>query len=137
MCVTTYPDGALCMYTALFYYGYSDRTPGQWDIAINRNTSKSRFKLDYPYVRPHYMEPRHLAYGITTADYNGTEIKIFDRDRLICECMVYENKLDREIFIKAVQAYTSDPKKRISKLLEYAQVRRVALAKQGKRVLRP
>ncbi len=79
------------MYTALFYYGYSDRTPLSWDIAIDRNTSKSRFKIDYPYVQPYYMTPEHLAYGITTAEYEDCQIKIFDRDRQICECIKTQN----------------------------------------------
>ena len=51
-----FPEGVICMYTALFYHGYSDRTPLTWDIAINKDVSKSRFKIDYPYVQPHYME---------------------------------------------------------------------------------
>ena len=28
-----FPDGILCMETALFYYGYSDRNPAEWNIA--------------------------------------------------------------------------------------------------------
>ncbi len=51
-----FPDGIICMDSALFYYGYSDRTPLAWDIAVDRNTSKSRFNIDYPYVKPHYIE---------------------------------------------------------------------------------
>ena len=54
-----FPDGVLCMNTALFYYRYSDRTPLEWDIAIDRDTSKSRFKLDYPFVHPVYMKPEY------------------------------------------------------------------------------
>ena len=67
------------------------RTPLSWDIAIDRNTSKSRFKIDYPYVQPYYMTPEHLAYGITTAEYEDCQIKIFDRDRQICECIKTQN----------------------------------------------
>lgn len=63
-----FPDGIICMHSALFYYQYSDRTPLDWDIAINRDTSKSRFKLDYPYVKPYYMEKKYLEYGITEAN---------------------------------------------------------------------
>ena len=48
-----FPDGVLCMYTALFYYRYSDRTPLEWNIAVDRDTSKSRFHLDYPFVQPY------------------------------------------------------------------------------------
>ena len=45
-----FPDGILCMETALFYYGYSDRNPAEWNIAIDKNTSRQRTRIDYPYT---------------------------------------------------------------------------------------
>lgn len=121
-----YSDGVICMYSALFYYGYTDRTPLNWDIAINKDVSKARFKIDYPYVQPYYLEPESLTYGVTTADYGDCTMQIFDRDRLICECLKYEPKMDRETFNKAIQAYINDPKKNVAKLLEYAKQRRIS-----------
>lgn len=120
-----YPDGVLCMTTALFYYGYSDRTPLTWDIAVDRNTSKARFNIDYPYMKPYYIDKAHLAYGITEAIYEDYILKIFDRDRLICECIKHENKMDREIYNKAIQAYINDGKKNITNLLDYAKRRNI------------
>ena len=120
-----FPDGVICMNTALFFYGYSNRTPMAWDIAIDKNASKSRFKLDYPFVQPYYLEPHLLTFGITTGDFSGHSMQIFDRDRLICECLKYEGKMDRETYNKAIQGYVSDTKKNITRLLEYAEQRRV------------
>ena len=120
-----FPDGVLCMYSALFYYRYSDRTPLEWNIAVDRDTSKSRFKLDYPFAQPYYMKKEFLAFGVTTADYGDCTMQIFDRDRLICECIFYENKMDRETYNKAIQSYVADTKKNVPKLLEYAEKRRV------------
>lgn len=120
-----FPDGVLCMYTALFYYRYSDRTPLEWNIAVDRDTSKSRFKLDYPFVQPYYMKKEFLVFGVTTADYGDCTMQIFDRDRLICECIFYENKMDRETYNKAIQGYVADTKKNVPKLLEYAEKRRI------------
>ena len=116
-----YPDGVLCMYTALFYYGYSDRTPLEWDIAIDRNTSRSRFKLDYPYVKPYYMKKNMLTFGIDEAEYPACKIKIFDRDRIICECVRNENKIDKETYNKAIQGYINDSKRSIPSLISYAK----------------
>ena len=120
-----FPEGVICMYTALFYHGYSDRTPLAWDIAINKDVSKSRFKIDYPYVQPYYMEARLLLFGITNATYGDTDLKIFDKDRLICECVFFENKIDRETYNKAIQGYIADPNKNISNLLDYSKKRRI------------
>ena len=120
-----FPDGVLCMYSALFYYRYSDRTPLEWNVAVDRNTSNSRFNLDYPFVQPYYMKKEYLSFGITTADYGDCTMQIFDRDRLICECIFYENKMDRETYNKAIQEYVADAKKNVPKLLEYAEKRRI------------
>lgn len=120
-----FPDGVICMHTALFYYQYSDRTPLDWDIAIDRDTSKSRFKLDYPYVKPYYMEKKHLEYGVIEAKFDDAVMKIFDRDRLICECIRNENKMDKETYNKAIQAYIKDTNKSISNLIKYAKKRNI------------
>ena len=42
-----FPDGILCMDTALRHYGYSDRTPAEWHIAVNKFSNRTRFKIDY------------------------------------------------------------------------------------------
>ena len=41
-----FPDAILCMDTALRYYGYSDRTPGEWHLAVSKDSGKSRFKTN-------------------------------------------------------------------------------------------
>ena len=120
-----YPDGIICMVSALFYYGYSDRTPINWDIAIDRNVSKARFNIDYPYVKPYYIDKAHLEYGVTEGQYEDCVLKIFDRDRLICECIKHENKMDREIYNKAIINYINDSGKNVTNLLDYAKKRNI------------
>lgn len=120
-----FPDGVLWHNTALFYYAYSDRTPIEWDIIISKNVSPSRFDIDYPYIKPFFVRPSRLSYGVTTIEIDNCVINIFDRDRLICECLKYEAEMDRETFNKAVQAYLADPKKNIKNLVNYAKKRKV------------
>ena len=56
---------------------------------------------------------------------DGHEIRIYDKDRVICDCLRYRKKMDKEIFNKAIQNYIADPEKSIPKLLEYAGPLRV------------
>lgn len=127
-----FPDGILCMYAALFYYGYIDKKPTSWDIAFDKNVSKSRFVIDYPVVQPHYHNPRHLAYGVALAQFEHNSMFIFSRDRLICECLYFEKKIDYVTFNNALQRYRDDEKKNIAALIKYAVVRSV-LKKVDKR----
>jgi predicted transcriptional regulator of viral defense system len=120
-----FPDAILCMDTALRYYGYSDRTPGDWHLAVSKDSGKSRFNIDYPFVKPYYIEPTVLELGLTKGAMDGHEIRIYDKDRVICDCLRYRNKMDKEIFNKAIQNYIADPEKSIPKLMEYAGPLRV------------
>ncbi len=123
--IRLFPDAILCMDTALRYYGYSDRTPGFWHLAVSKDSGKSRFQIDYPFVKPYYVEPALLELGLTKGQMDGHTVRIYDKDRLICDCLRYRNKMDREIFNKAIQSYIADPEKSIPKLLEYAGPLRV------------
>lgn len=120
-----FPDAVFCMETALRYYEYSDRTPAEWHLAVSKDSGKSRFKIDYPFVKPHYIEPSWLEVGLTSGTMDGNKVRIYDKDRVICDCLRYRNKMDKEIFNKAVQRYIADPEKSIPHLLEYAEVLRV------------
>lgn len=120
-----FPDGLLCMESALYAYGYISNKPFGFHIAIDKNTSKSRFKLDYPKVIPYYTEPEVLTIGATTINYEGCEFQIYDKDRLICDCLKYESKMNREDFKEAIQSYIKDEDKDISALMEYARERKV------------
>ena len=120
-----FPDAIFCMDTALRYYGYSDRTPGQWHLAVSKDSGKTRFNIDYPFVRPYYVEPAVLELGLTQNNMDGHKIRIYDKDRLICDCLRYRNKMDKEIFNKAIQNYIADPEKCIPKLMAYSGPLRV------------
>jgi predicted transcriptional regulator of viral defense system len=120
-----FPDAVLCMDTALRYFGYSDRTPADWHLAVSKDSGKSRFKIDYPFVKPYYVEPSLLELGLTTGEMDGHKVRIYDKNRVICDCLRYRNKMDKEIFNKAIQNYIADPSKNVLRLLEYAEALRV------------
>lgn len=120
-----FPDAVLCMETALFYYGYSQRTPAQWSIAIDKNSSRQRLKIDYPTIRAYRVEPNLLLLGEAKGKVDFEDVRIYDRDRTICDVLRNMNRMDREIFNLAIQSYVKDQKKNIPNLIEYARMLRV------------
>ena len=113
------------MNTALFYYRYSDRTPLEWHIAVSKDSSKSRFNIDYPFVKPYYVEPKFLQLGLTEGEIDGHKVRIYDKERVICDCMRYSGKMDKEVFNKAIQGYVKDVKKNVPMLMQYARKLRI------------
>jgi len=98
--------------------GYSDRTPYAWHLAVSKDSGKSRFKIDYPFVRPYFVEPRLLNMGLTSGEIDGNPVRIYDKERTICDCLRYRNKMDREIFVKAIQGYVNDTSKNIPRIMK-------------------
>ncbi|WP_312813175.1 type IV toxin-antitoxin system AbiEi family antitoxin domain-containing protein [Sedimentibacter sp.] len=120
-----FPDAILCMDTALFYYGYSDRNPVEWHFAIDKNVSKQRVKIDYPFIKAYRTEPYLLHIGESTGTIDETPVRIYDKDRTICDCLKNMNRMDKEVFNKAIQGYVKDTKKNIPNLMQYAKELRV------------
>lgn len=120
-----FPDAVFCMETALFYYKYSDRNPAEWNITVDKNTSRQRTNIDYPFVKAYRVEPALLFLGETDGIIEFTKVRIYDRDRTVCDVLRNMSKIDKEIFNKAIQNYVKDPQKNIPNLMEYAKALRV------------
>ncbi len=117
-----FPDAVICMESALDYYGYTDRTPAAWHLAVKSTSARNRFHIDYPCVRPHFVQENRYLLGITTAVIDGTEVKIYDRERTMVDILFHRNKVDSEVFNTAVRRYIRDPEKKEAQLMRYAKV---------------
>ncbi len=115
-------DVVIFLESALFYYEYTDRIPVAWQIAVDRNSNKSQYNIEYPLVEPYYQDIKFLSMGVSIILIDNVEVKIFDRDRTMCDAIRYEKKLEKEVFTNAVFRYIKDPQKNIRKLFEYAEV---------------
>ena len=119
------PESIVCMESALFYYGYSDFVPRQWSIAVPRTFSRSKLKFDSLALKVYFIQPSLFKIGKTNENFNGVQLAVYDRERTICDCFKYRNKLDNEIFNKALKAYAADEKKNLNNLSIYAKEMRV------------
>ena len=117
-----FPNSVIFLESALMIYGYTDRIPLSWQIAVDRNSEKGQYKIDYPSIDVFYMEPKLLDVGVDINQIENVDVKVFNRDRTICDVLRHENKIEREVFSNAIQRYVKDPKKDIKNLLEYSKL---------------
>jgi len=123
--VKLFPDAVLYLESALFQYGYSDRIPAAWNLAVDKDSSKSRFNIVYPQVRPYFLEEHIVGIGVTQMEIGESVLRIYNRDRTICDVLRNYNKLDREIVNTAIQRYLNDRHRDMNQLMEYAEKLRV------------
>lgn len=123
--VTFLEEGIVCMESALFYYGYSDKTPLVWTLAVPRDISRSKIKMENFAYKLYFVQQDKLSLGKTTGVFNGIKLPVYDRERTICDCFKYRSKMDNEMFNKAINAYVADDKKNLGNLSGYAKEMRV------------
>ena len=119
------PKGIVCVESALFHYGYSDFVPRKWSIAVPRSMSRTKLDVDVLALQTYYVQPEIYELGKVTDDFSGVMLRVYDRERTICDCFKYRSRLDNEIFNKALNAYANDAKKNLQNLSAYAKKLRV------------
>lgn len=117
-----FPHAVIFLESALMHYGYTDRIPSAWQIAVDKNSNKSQYDIDYPMIKPFYLDPKFLEIGVDKIQIENVKVRIYDRERTICDVLRYEKKLEREVFNNAIKHYVKDPKKNVRKLFEYAEI---------------
>ena len=117
-----FPEAAIFLESAMMEYSFTDRIPSAWQIAVNKDSNKKQYEIDYPFIQPYYLEPKFIEIGINIVEIDGVKVRIYDRDRTICDTLRYEKKLDGEVFAKALNEYIKDPKKNIRNLFVYAEI---------------
>ncbi len=106
--------------TALYLYGYSNRIPIKYDITVKSGYKGSLQKLNN--VNLFYIKGELLELGATTYELDsGCIIKVYDLDRTICDIIKNKNKIDAELFNKAIRKYFYSNEKNTLKLYEYAK----------------
>lgn len=117
-----FPKSVIFLESALAYYGYTDRIPLAMQIAVDKDSKKTQYDIEYPLIEPYYIEPKFMEVGIDIRQIEGVGIRIYNRERTMCDVLRYEKKLEREVFVNAIQRYVKDPNKNVRKLFEYAEI---------------
>ena len=117
-----FPEAVIFLESAMIEYGFTDRIPSAWQIAVNKDSNKKQYGIDYPFIEPYYLEPKFIEIGINIVEIDRVKVRIYDRDRTICDTLRYEKKLEEEVFTNAIKNYIKDPKKNVRNLYEYANI---------------
>lgn len=114
------PHGIVCVDSALFYNGYSDFAPRKWAVAVPRSFSREIKAMNEVPIKAYYINDKLHRYGATIGDFNSVSLKVYDRERTICDCFKYRSRLDNETFNRALNAYACDTEKNLQNLSAYA-----------------
>jgi hypothetical protein len=73
-------------------------------------------------VKPHFIKEDRYVLGIDNVEIDHTMVKVYDRDKTVCDLLLHKNKVDGEVFSTAIQRYIRDPQKNTARLMRYAKM---------------
>ena len=106
--------------TALYLHNLSDRTPLIYDITLPYGYGNCYKGMTN--VCLHYVKKENIDLGMIEIESPfGMKIKTYDIERTICDIIKNKNKMDIEIFVKALKEYSRLKNKDFYKLMRYAK----------------
>ena len=126
-----YKTGIFSHNTALYFYHLTDRTPMSLDM-----TFPSNVRVNNDFLEPHYIKSELHSLGETTLKLeDGTNIKIYDLERTICDIIRDRNKIDPQIFNTAMKEYFKSNKRNLN--LSYLYIKSLPyIDDKGKEILK-
>lgn len=108
--------------SALFLWGMSDITPHKIDVTILQGTNVTKLKNRHSELICHYVNSNLFELGITqTKSPQGGIVKLYDKERCICDLIKNKNKIDMQLFTQAIKEYFSKTQN-YRKLLKYSKI---------------
>jgi len=115
------PNGVFCLLSCLSYYEITTVEAHEYYIAIERTQHKPRVP-DYPPIKFFYFSKKTYEIGVNKVNIKGNEVKMYDLEKTICDCVRYRNKIGQDVVKEALNDYANKKEKDIDKLLEYAKI---------------
>ena len=114
-----YPKIIFSRFTALYFYGLTEIYPSKFDVTVNSNYHVENVNKNYSVIK---CDKSILELGLTEVKTPlGHVVKVYDRERCICDIIKYKNRLDIEQVKKSVKMYLKDEKKNLNNLSLYSK----------------
>lgn len=114
------PNVVICLISALDYYEMTDFNPGEIYYAIPHSKKKKNFIQ--PPVKPFFFRNRFYNPGIDIIETKYGSIKIYSKEKTVCDMFRYRNKLGEDLAIEALKNYLKQKEKSIAKLVTFAEI---------------
>lgn len=117
------PSGILCMFSAWNVHGLTTSLPQAYHVAIKRG--RKMVLPDFPRIELHHISNDILDIGVEERIVSGYAIKIYNRERCVCDAVKFRNKVGMDVCSEVVNSYLNSSDRNISLLMDYADKLRV------------
>ena len=114
------PKGVICLQYALAYHNLTTAKP--WEITVAISKKDRVTPPEYPPVKVYYFLPRIYNAGIKKIQIGKHQVKIYNREKTICDCMRYRKQIGQDIIKEMMLNYLNNHNRNLEILLKYADI---------------
>ncbi len=118
------PKGVIFLASALAYYQLTTFSPSKIWVAVEH-----KYKVvlpEVPAIQLHYLSQRYHQMGVTIVPAQDAEIRIYDREKTLCDCLRFRNQIGIDVCLEALKNYLRLPEAAsMDRLVRYADRCRV------------
>lgn len=112
------PNGVICLLSALEFYELTTFNPSEIFVALPHSAKPP--KMAYPPIRKFYFRDRFYGLAIERRKATKGVIRIYNKEKTICDMFRYRNKLGEDLALEALKNYLALKEANINKLQKYA-----------------
>ena len=116
------PHAVVCLASALAHYELSTYEPPGVQVAIPRG-ERTR-PPDFPPSRRFSFADDRYSLGIRIEWIDGREVRIYDREKSVCDAIRFRRTLGQDVVNEAVRSYLGQSRKDIDKVIGYSRMLR-------------
>lgn len=113
------PRGVICLLSALDYHELTTFNPSEVYVAIPHADKPP--KILYPPVKTYFFRERFFAPGIVTTRAKGGTIRVYCKEKTICDVFRYRHKLGEDLAVEALRTYVGRKDSDLDLLQKYAE----------------
>ena len=121
---TRFPHAVLCLISALDWHGITTQIPHQVHLAVERNARLP--VLDYPPVAGYRFSGQAFSEGIEPVEVDGITLQVYNPEKTLADCFKLRNRIGMDVVLEALELYRTRKTFLPGKLMEYANICRVA-----------
>lgn len=118
-----FPKSVICLLSAAAYHELSSINPTSVHAAIPK--AEKPPVIEYPPVEFYFWEKSIYETGIIEIKTNSSIIKIYNKEKTICDLFRYRDKLGEDIALEALKNYLQLKNFDLNKLRKYSKKMRI------------
>ena len=121
----TYPQFVYSFISAIFLHGLGDILPNYLEVTGPLNYRPMPNPRNDVITHTDTVEETYNLGIVDVVTVFGNKVRVYDKEKTICDLIKNKEKVEFEIYVKALNNYAKSKDKNINKLVEYARIMKI------------